>query len=85
MSNFSLGSLVREKRGPLSLRHLSGCLGISAATLSRVERGSSVDVHTYRRLMGWLGLPAELGVLLDHLVQLEARVKALEELVPKTW
>lgn len=86
MSDFSLfASLVREKRGKQSIRELSKCLGVSAATLSRLERGRVVDVSTYRRMMGWLGLPPELGILLDHLSKLEARVAQLEELVPKLW
>ncbi len=79
MSDFSLGSLVRERRGEQSLRSLSACLGISAATLSRVERGRTIDVATYRRLMGWLGIPAEAGHLLEHLTALEARVAQLEK------
>lgn len=48
----------RRKRR-LSLRDLSDETGISVNTLSRVERGYLPDLKNYRKLIDWLGLPAD--------------------------
>jgi transcriptional regulator with XRE-family HTH domain len=56
----SLGALVRKKRGTTTLRDSAKTIGISAATLLRVEAGRIPDVETFGRLCAWLGNdPAE--------------------------
>lgn len=45
---------TRRRETRQSLRAVSAETGISASTLSRVERGSNPDAATLSRLMGWL-------------------------------
>lgn len=52
----SLGALVRERRGANKLRETAAEIGISAATLLRVESGRIPDVVTFGKLCQWLGL-----------------------------
>lgn len=78
LTDFSLGSLVREKRGSLSLRKQAFLLSISAATLSRIERGHRPDFETYQRIARWLELPSGIDRVLARLDALEKRVKELE-------
>ena len=56
-----LGALVAQRRGELglSLREAALASGIPAATLSRIEQGRMPDLGTFRRLVEWLGLPAD--------------------------
>lgn len=53
-----LGHELRRRRKEIgiSLRDLEGTIGISAATLSRVERGRIPDVGVIERLAAWLGV-----------------------------
>jgi DNA-binding Xre family transcriptional regulator len=50
----NLGTLVRKKRGELRLRDVAEVVGISAATLMRVENGRIPDVTTFGKLCAWL-------------------------------
>lgn len=52
----SLGALVRERRSANKLRETAAEIGISAATLLRVESGRIPDVVTFGKLCQWLGL-----------------------------
>jgi len=54
-----LGPLLAQRRTELdlSLREVSAQAGIPAATLSRIEQGRTPDLATFRRLIGWLGVP----------------------------
>lgn len=52
----SLGALVRERRGAKKMRETATEIGISAATLLRVESGRIPDVVTFGKLCQWLGL-----------------------------
>jgi transcriptional regulator with XRE-family HTH domain len=60
----NLGTLVRKKRGHGKLRETANDIGISAATLMRVESGRIPDVANFGKICQWLGLdPASfLGV-----------------------
>jgi transcriptional regulator with XRE-family HTH domain len=49
-----LGGLVRERRGSRKLRETATEIGISAATLLRVESGRIPDVLTFGKLCKWL-------------------------------
>jgi transcriptional regulator with XRE-family HTH domain len=52
----SLGMLVRKKRGHAKLRETAKEMGISAATLMRVESGRIPDVETFGKICNWSGL-----------------------------
>ena len=49
-----IGALVRERRGALGVRAAASEIGVSAATLSRVENGKQPDLVTFERLCRWL-------------------------------
>lgn len=49
----------RRERG-MSLRDLADETGVSFNTLSRVERGHVPDLHNFRQIIDWLGVPAEV-------------------------
>jgi transcriptional regulator with XRE-family HTH domain len=53
----TLRAARRSKR--LSLRDLADQTGVSLNTLSRVENGHVPDLKNFRRIVDWLGLPAE--------------------------
>ncbi len=49
-----LGPLLKEKRGSRGVREVAKNIGISAATLSRVETGKQPDLDTFCKLCVWL-------------------------------
>lgn len=49
-----LGRLVIEKRGENGLRETAKLIGISPATLSRIERGHLPDLETFSKVCQWL-------------------------------
>lgn len=50
----SLGAMVRRKRGDKKLRETAKEIGISPATLMRVESGRIPDVETFGKICRWL-------------------------------
>ena len=52
----NLGRLVQEKRGDRGVREVARAIGISHATLSRVERGHLPDLENYQKICKWLGV-----------------------------
>ena len=60
----TLGRLAAEKRGDVGVRAAAKEIGISPATLSRVERGYLPDLDTFGKICKWLNVdPGEvLGV-----------------------
>jgi|SRR6266849_8695919 len=55
-----LGKLLMERRGSMGIRDFAKYLGISPATLSRVENGNVPDLETFSKLCDRLGLdPSE--------------------------
>lgn len=52
-----LGLTLAKRRGERGLREIATESGISAATLSRLERGYAPDFPTFMRAMTWLGVP----------------------------
>jgi transcriptional regulator with XRE-family HTH domain len=56
-----LGPLLRRRRRELrrSLRDLADEIDVSFNTLSRVERGHVPDLKNFRKIVDWLGLPAD--------------------------
>jgi len=57
----SIGPLVREKRGAKGIREAAQEIGISSATLSRVENGKLPDLDTFSKVCRWLKIdPSEI-------------------------
>jgi transcriptional regulator with XRE-family HTH domain len=55
----NLGRMVLEKRGARGIREVAREIGISHATLSRVERGFHPDLENYQKITRWLGVQEE--------------------------
>lgn len=53
--------MIARRRAELgmSLREASTASEVPVATLSRVEQGRIPDLETFRRIVGWLGVPPE--------------------------
>ena len=51
---------VRKDRG-LSLRQVESKTGVSAATLSRIERGSTPELDIVTKLAEWMGVVVHAG------------------------
>lgn len=49
-----LGRLIAAKRGPRGIRAAAADVGISQATLSRVENGHMPDLATFAKICKWL-------------------------------
>ena len=56
-----LGKLIRAYRDQhrIGIREMAGVIGISHATLSRIERGMACDSNTAYRVMLWAFQPQE--------------------------
>ena len=52
----SLGQLISEKRGKQGIRAAAQEIGISPATLSRVENGHLPDLENFQKICRWLGV-----------------------------
>jgi len=59
-----IGPLLREKRGDQGIREIAKEIGISPATLSRIERGKVPDLETFSKICRWL--KADPGEVLGH-------------------
>jgi transcriptional regulator with XRE-family HTH domain len=52
--------MIKEKRGSYGLRKTAGDIGgISAPTLSRIEKGNVPDVDTFIKICNWLDVPTD--------------------------
>jgi transcriptional regulator with XRE-family HTH domain len=61
MTLLSLGKLLSDRRGGRGIREFARELGISPATLSRIENGKLPDLDTFSRICSYLKLdPAEI-------------------------
>ena len=60
----TLGRKLAEQRGAMGIRETAKLVGISPATLSRVERGHLPDLETFGKICRWLNVdPGEvLGI-----------------------
>jgi transcriptional regulator with XRE-family HTH domain len=52
----NLGRLVQERRGSRGIREVAREIGISHATLTRVERGHLPDLENYQKICKWMGI-----------------------------
>lgn len=50
-------TMLRERRGKLSLRQAAEAANVSFSTLSRAESGSQPDLTSFTLLCAWLGVP----------------------------
>lgn len=55
----NLGRRIAEKRGAQGIRAAAKEIGISHATLSRVERGFLPDLENYKKILKWLGVESD--------------------------
>jgi len=61
MTLLRLGAILRERRGGRGIREAAKEIGISPATLTRVEGGRLPDLATFQRMCAWLKMnPNEL-------------------------
>ena len=51
----SFGDLVKSKRADAGLRDTAMTIGVSASTLSRVERGCMASAESFYKIFQWLG------------------------------
>jgi transcriptional regulator with XRE-family HTH domain len=58
-----LGRRVHQKRGDQGVRAAAKEIGISHATLSRIERGHLPDLENYRKICLWLGENPEVSAV----------------------
>src|SRR5450432_1338201 len=83
-----LARLVAKKRAGKGIRETARLIGISAATLSRVENGNVTDLDTFRKICSWLEVDPGtiLGYTPAHSANPEIRVhfKKDKEMKPKT-
>jgi transcriptional regulator with XRE-family HTH domain len=54
MTLLRLGALLRERRASRGIREIATEIGISPATLTRVEGGRVPDLATFSKLCAWL-------------------------------
>lgn len=74
MTLLRLGALLRERRGGTGIREAAREIGISPATLTRVEAGRLPDLGTFQKICAWLKInPAEILDLPTELSELPAR------------
>lgn len=68
MTLLRLGALLRERRGGRGIREVAKEIGVSPATLTRIEAGRLPDLLTFRKVCTWLKIdPAEiLGIPTSH-------------------
>jgi transcriptional regulator with XRE-family HTH domain len=52
----TLGRKLADKRGAAGIRETAKSIGVSPATLSRVERGHMPDLETFGKICRWLGV-----------------------------
>jgi transcriptional regulator with XRE-family HTH domain len=54
----NIGVALRKERSERGLREVAKEIGISPATLSRVEGGKLPDIETFRKICQWMELDA---------------------------
>ena len=60
MSLLRLGAMLRTQRGSRNIRDIAKEIGVSPATLTRVEAGRQPDIETFQKICTWLRInPAE--------------------------
>jgi transcriptional regulator with XRE-family HTH domain len=61
MTLLRLGAMLRDRRGGSGIREVAQEIGISPATVTRVEGGRLPDIATFQKICSWLKVnPAEI-------------------------
>jgi transcriptional regulator with XRE-family HTH domain len=61
MTLLRLGAMLRDRRGGRGIREVAQEIGISPATVTRVEGGRLPDIATFQKICAWLQVnPAEI-------------------------
>jgi transcriptional regulator with XRE-family HTH domain len=61
MTLLRLGAMLRDRRGGKGIREVANEIGISPATVTRVEGGRLPDIATFQKICSWLKVnPAEI-------------------------
>ncbi len=61
MTLLRLGAMLRDRRGGRGIREVAHEIGVSPATLTRVEGGRLPDIATFQKICSWLKVnPAEI-------------------------
>src|ERR1700733_14522532 len=61
MTLLRLGAMLRDRRGGRGIRQVAQEIGISPATITRVEGGRLPDIATFQKICSWLKVnPAEI-------------------------
>jgi transcriptional regulator with XRE-family HTH domain len=61
MTLLRLGAMLRDRRGGRGIREVAQEIGISPATVTRVESGRLPDIATFQKICSWLKVnPAEI-------------------------
>lgn len=50
----NLGLHIKKKRGENGIRETASEIGISPATLSRIENGNLPDIETFKKICEWM-------------------------------
>lgn len=83
-----LGRALGQKRGDRGIREVAKEIGVSPATLSRVERGYLPDIETFSKICQWLEInPADvlgIGVKTAQIPQVAVHFKKEAALAPGT-
>ncbi|RIH63441.1 XRE family transcriptional regulator [Mariniphaga sediminis] len=83
-----LSRMIKEKRGSTGLRTSAQEIGgISAPTLSRIEKGNVPDVDTFIKICKWLGVSTDTFINSEHSnsrQKLIGHLRADRELEPDT-
>ncbi len=71
-----VGTKLMEQRGGRGVREIAKEIGISPATLSRVERGHLPDLETFGKVCQWLELDPNEVLGITHQAHKEPQVQA---------
>ena len=61
----TLGQMITEKRGSRGVRVTAAKIGISPATLSRIEKGHLPDLENFQKICRWLRVDPSLVLGFD--------------------
>lgn len=83
---------VKQKRGGMGIRAAAKEIGISPATLSRIETGKQPDLSSFKLLCKWLkidpsvalGFSSKVGVPSAQIAPIQAHFRASKEMSPVT-
>lgn len=83
-----LGRLLKEKRKARGIREVAREIGISHATLMRVEKGHLPDLENYKKICQWLGIEDTATLSISNTTQArpiaEVHFRKARTVSPKT-